>query len=85
MQMLTLWLTPGQMGDMMFLLLVALGVCALACFITIQIWLQSPQRHAFNEAWFAQFEAHVRQVYSEGAVGWRARDLNSHFDRSIIT
>jgi hypothetical protein len=84
MQMLTLTYTTGSLDYFMFLVLMALGVLALVTFITLQLWLQSPRRAEFNKAWFAQFEAHLRKVYGEGEVGWRVRDLCTHFDRSVI-
>lgn len=69
----------------MSILLCLLSLAALAAFIQIQLWLNDPQHRAFNDAWFARFEAHVYQAYNKGGIGWRAKDLNSHFDRSVIT
>lgn len=66
----------------LFALIVVLAGVATGAFIAIQAWLENPQRREFNNAWFAQFEAHLRACYSSGELSWRTLDMKSHFDHS---
>jgi hypothetical protein len=70
-------------GGGLFILLVALAGVAIGVFIAVQAWLNSPQRREFNQAWFAQFEDHMRQSYANKGLAWRTLDMASHFDHSV--
>ncbi len=70
-------------GGIWFALIILLAGVALGAFIAIQLWLESPRRREFNNAWFAQFEAHLRACYSQGELSWRTLDIKSHFDPSL--
>jgi hypothetical protein len=61
-------------------LLILLAASATAVFVQIQSWLNDPNRHAFNEAWFQRFEEHLRARYrEERELNWRVRALSGHF------
>jgi hypothetical protein len=72
-----------EFSGLWFPVLCMLVVAATAVFITLQVWIEDPRRKEFNNAWYAQFEKHLRTCYSDGKLSWRSVDMGVHFDHSI--
>jgi hypothetical protein len=64
----------------MVTLIAALAVLATLVFWNIQVYLHDPRRRELNDAWFTQFEEHIRKRYQDPELEQRVHVMERQFE-----